>query len=135
MLEFLEFQFLSRRALRFWRRFFEFLEFFRNIIYFFRNTSDFTRHFFAFSSERVFKKFFFENGMSLLTIVEVGKSYKFLTMHYSEIERFLNGAEKSEDVDIEIQSDGLVIVDRKSRTIFSSQNIVSIPKGWRAIIV
>lgn len=135
MLEFLEFQFLSRRALRFWRRFFEFLEFFRNIIYFFRNTSDFTRHFFAFSSERVFKKFFFENGMSLLTIVEVGKFYKFLTMHYSELEDFLKGADKNDNVDVEIPNDGLVIVDRKSRTIFSSQNVVSIPKGWRVVIV
>jgi len=73
--------------------------------------------------------------MSMLTIVEVGESYKFLTMHYSELEEFLKGVDKIKNVDVDIPNDDLVIVDRKARTIFSSQNLVKIPKGWRVVIV
>lgn len=71
--------------------------------------------------------------MSMLTIVEFGKSYKFLTMHYSELSDFLRGAKKV--VDAEISSDGIVIVDRASKTVISSQNIVGIPNDWRVVIV
>ncbi|MBI4139939.1 hypothetical protein HY483_03175 [Candidatus Woesearchaeota archaeon] len=72
--------------------------------------------------------------MTLITVVDVGSDeYKVLTMHYSEFCAFLNGVKKP--VDIKIPSDGVIIVDRSSRTVVSSQNIVRIPKDWRVVIL